>query len=209
MDEPKKKSSVMTTLGSTTHAVTDRELNDFYATDPIAAVCLLGEMERLGKPLPPSIWECACGDGNLGKVFEATGRRVIATDLVDRGYGQGGIDFLSLPIPEVLLGNTAIVTNPPFKHAEAFVRKALAHVSDGGVVAMFLRTLFLESMSRYELFKSYPPRYVMVASRRINCWKPGHENSSSAMSFSWFVWEKGYKGPTELIWFDKEVYKSN
>ena len=46
------------------------------------------------------------------------------------------------------------------------------------------------------------------SSRRVNCWKPtASEDCSSAMSFSWFVWEKGYKGPTHLVWFDKSEYE--
>lgn len=204
-----KTSNVIRTIGSTAHGITGREVNDFYMTDPIAAVCLLEKMQEFGRPLPKNIWECACGNGKLGKVFEASGRNVIATDLIERGYGKSGVDFLTLPVPETLLTNTAIVTNPPFKHAEAFVRKALAHVANGETVAMFLRTLFLESASRLKLFQEHPPRYVMVSSRRINCWQPGQEDSTSAMSFSWFVWEKGYKGSTELVWFDKEIYKGS
>ena len=45
------------------------------------------------------------------EVLEACGHRVVSTDLVDRGYGEVGRDFLAetqLPV-----GVTAIVTNPP------------------------------------------------------------------------------------------------
>lgn len=204
-----KKSSVMTTLGSTAHGLTEREKDDFYMTQPIAATCLAGELEKLGLPLPNVIWECACGNGKLSAEFWQLGHTVVSTDLVDRDYGISGVDFLSLTEPPSSnLTDFAIVTNPPFKHAEAFVRKGLDLVPQGGIVAMFLRTLFLESVSRKKLFEEHPPRYVMVASRRINCWKPtASEDSSSAMSFSWFVWEKGYKGPTQLVWFDKSEYE--
>ena len=56
-----------------------------------------------------NIWECACGSGHLGKVFENHGYNVKATDLVNRGYGQGGVDFLACE--EKFDGD--IVTNPP------------------------------------------------------------------------------------------------
>lgn len=197
--------SVFSTLGATSHSKTEREADDFYATDPVAARCLIGETKRLGLTLPSNVWECACGDGKLSQVFESAGYNVLSTDLVDRGFGKAGVDFLQIPTNTIT--GTAIITNPPFKHAEAFIQKALELAEEGGVVAMFLRTLFLESISRKKLFEENPPRYVMVSSRRINCWKPGHENASSAMSYSWFVFVKGYRGPTELTWFDSNDYK--
>jgi hypothetical protein len=57
-----------------------------------------------------SIWEPACGDGAISKVLEAAGYTVISTDLVDRGYGHGGHDFLKSETP---LGRN-IITNPPY-----------------------------------------------------------------------------------------------
>lgn len=205
----KERNSVMKTLGASSHGTTEREKDDFYMTQPIAATCLAGELDKLGLPLPKVIWECACGNGKLSAEFGRLGHTVISTDLVDRGYGTSGVDFLKLDVlPSTRLTDFAIVTNPPFKHAEAFVRKGLELAPDGAIVAMFLRTLFLESVARKKLFEEHPPRYVMVASRRVNCWKPtASEDFSSAMSFSWFVWEKGYKGATQLVWFDKNEYE--
>ena len=59
--------NVFTTLGASNHAKEEREKNDFYATDNIAAHLLL-ENEPL-----KNIWECACGDGELTKVFDKAG----------------------------------------------------------------------------------------------------------------------------------------
>ena len=64
---------------------TERDAHDFYATDPAAAEWLM-KIEDLA----PDIWECACGDGHLAKVFERHGKRVRATDLIQRSYGIGG-----------------------------------------------------------------------------------------------------------------------
>lgn len=48
-------------------------------------------------------------------LLEADGRRVIASDLLATGYGQGGVDFLHAPVP---FGEdpaqVGVVTNPPF-----------------------------------------------------------------------------------------------
>jgi hypothetical protein len=57
-----------------------------------------------------TIWEPACGDGAISKVLEAAGYDVISTDLIDRGFGQGGVDFLKTT---KALGRN-IVTNPPY-----------------------------------------------------------------------------------------------
>lgn len=63
----------------------DRQAEDYYATDPIAAEWLL-KIEDLKN----DIWECACGEGHLAKVFMDHGKNVRATDLIDRGFGRGG-----------------------------------------------------------------------------------------------------------------------
>ena len=54
--------SVVGCLGTTNGSTKDREENDFYATDPIAAEWLM-KLETLDK----NIWECACGQGHLAK----------------------------------------------------------------------------------------------------------------------------------------------
>ena len=53
-------------------------------------------------------------------VLQRHGREVVSTDLIDRGCGQGGVDFLLQRTAPA----RAIVTNPPFNRAEAFLRHA-------------------------------------------------------------------------------------
>lgn len=190
------KQKVFSTLGASSHSKDEREKDDFYRTDPIAAECLI---RLMGDELPQNIWECACGDGALAEVFKKHGYQVKATDLINRGYGVAGVDFLTND--EKFSG--AIITNPPFKHAESFVRQALEKVHTGDYVCLFLRTLFLEGKARKKLFEQYPPKQVLVSSSRINCSKPSYKGTSSAMSFSWFIWQKGYQGETVVKWFDR------
>src|ERR1700759_147425 len=45
---------------------------------------------------PRRVWEPACGDGGIARPLERGGFRVVGTDLVDRGYGFGGVDFLQV-----------------------------------------------------------------------------------------------------------------
>lgn len=98
-----------------------------------------------------------CGQGHLAKVFTENGFEVKATDLIDRGYGTGGVDFLQCT--EVFHGD--IVTNPPYSLAQEFVEHALQVVSDGHKVCMFLKVQFLEGKSRKKLFTETPPQTCM------------------------------------------------
>ena len=49
------------------------------------------------------------------------GYEVRSTDLIDRGYGEGGIDFLQTT--EMWDGD--ILTNPPYKYAKEFIEHAM------------------------------------------------------------------------------------
>ena len=131
--------------------VSKRQNEDFYATDPIAAEWLL-KIEQLNK----NIWECACGTGSLSKVFEDHGFNVKSTDLIDRGYGTPGIDFLKCF--EKFDGD--IVTNPPYALSTEFIYKALELVNVGCKVCMFLKVQFLEGKNRRKLFDEFPPKTV-------------------------------------------------
>lgn len=184
-------------LGASNHTPEKRQPDDFYATDPLAASLLLDVEEFSG-----NIWECACGQGDLSKVFERAGHVVLSTDLIYRGYGcKESVDFLSY-IGPVFDGD--IITNPPYKHAAEFIEKALAMVSDGHKVAMFLKLLFLEGKSRKSLFKKYPPKTVYVMSGRIRCAKDGNFDKyhQSAVAYAWYVWQKGYTGDPTIKWIN-------
>lgn len=184
--------SVCGCLGAHNECKEDREIHDYYATQPVAAE-LLTEIETLDK----NIWECACGEGHLAKVFESKGFNVKSTDLIDRGYGQGGVDFLKQT--EKFDGD--IVTNPPYKYAQEFIEKALELVTDGHKVCMFLKVQFLEGKARRKMYDLAPPRTVWVSTSRIQCGKNG-EFKGSMVAYAWFIWEKGYKGDTVLKWFN-------
>lgn len=82
-----------------------RTVYEFYPTPPEATRALLAVESFEG-----DIWEPACGDGAISKVLEAAGYQVVSTDLIDRGYGAGGHNFLKSDRP--LAKN--IITNPPY-----------------------------------------------------------------------------------------------
>ncbi|MCD8201973.1 MAG: class I SAM-dependent methyltransferase [Clostridia bacterium] len=188
------RSTVFTCLGSNAVVDSDREQHDFYATEPIAAK-LLTDVEKF----KPTIWECACGKGHLAKVFLEQGYNVLATDLVDRGFGQGGVDFFQQH-PDCT--EMDIVTNPPYKIARQFIEHGLNLLPDGGKLAMFLKLTFLESKERRELFDNQPFRTLYVCSSRIQAAKNGDfvKYGNSAMAFGWYVWEKGFRGDPIIKW---------
>lgn len=172
----------------------DAEANDYYATEP-RAVELLLEQENFSE----RIWEPCCGEGHISKVLDAHGHIVRSTDLIDRGFGAGGQDFLNSP---TVVWNGDIITNPPYKYAKEFVERALDVVAHGCKVAMLLRLTFLEGQSRRDLFRENPPQTVYVSSARLQCAKNGNFEGKSMVAYAWFVWHKGHYGPTHIKWIN-------
>ncbi|HZJ98538.1 MAG TPA: NAD(P)-dependent oxidoreductase [Tissierellaceae bacterium] len=174
----------------------DRVNNDYYATPYEATRAILDK-----EILEGTILEPACGEGHISEVLKEyyPETKVISTDLVDRGYGIGNIDFLKHKF-ENKVDNT--ITNPPFKYAKEFIEKAL-EITNKKVI-MFAKIQLLESENRRELFENYPPKCIYVFSKRINPWRNGSQVDekgkpwSSTMCFAWFVWEVGYEGETVI-----------
>lgn len=175
-----------------------RVKNDFYATPPEATIAILDEIELKGDILEP-----ACGNGMISEVLKERypDSNIVSTDLVDRGYGEGGVDFLKDDFGRKF---DNIITNPPFRYAKEFVERALKLSNDK--VIMFAKIQLLESKKRRDLFDKKPPKYVYVFSERINPWRNGEPLNedgkpwSSTMCFAWYVWEKGYEGEPIARW---------
>lgn len=184
--------NVYATLGASSHSSSERHPEDLYCTHPDAVRALM-QIEQL----PHVIWEPCDGLGHISGTLAQYGYNVRRSDLYTRGRDIEELDFLGYDGEP---WNGAIVTNPPYSHATEFVRKAVETVIDGQKVCMWLRILYLESMERKRLFAEYPPVRVWISSRRIPCGKEG-KFGASAQGFAWYVWQKGYRGATELKWF--------
>ena len=200
------KTSVMSVLGARNYAKEEREVNDFYATDPNALEVFLKALERDNIKLHSNIWECACEECYLSKVFEAHGYNVKSTDLIYRDGGMSEtFDFLAESKPNSW--NGSIITNPPYKYAYEFVEKALDTVTEDNKVAMFLKLQFLEGKKRRKLFDTNPPQTIYVSSSRLLCAKNGEfakmrAGGGSAVAYAWYVWQKGHKGDTIVKWIN-------
>ena len=170
---------------------------DFYPTPKWATYALIDNERFKG-----DIWECACGDGAMSQVLEQTGRRVSSSDLYNRGFGEGGVDFLAAD-----RGADNIVTNPPYNSAEGFVAAGVRQAERK--FALLLRLAFLEGANRANtIFAKCPPARVWVFSERITFYPSGVDpKGSGTTAYAWFVWDKDAPAATELRWF-KPGYKA-
>jgi hypothetical protein len=167
--------------------------DDLYSTPPVAVEALLR-----AENLPRHLWEPAAGRGAIVDVLRAHGHEVLASDLVD--YGQpthfSRRDFLmERKVPD---GCEAIVTNPPFKLADEFVRHALDLCPR---VVMLLRLAFLESERRADILERRGLARVYPFGKRLPMMhRDGWEGrkANSGMAFAWFVWDRAHVGSTEL-----------
>ena len=190
------RSSQFAALGSSNHAELERESHDFYATDPRAVTALAEHMQ-----LPYTIYECACGTGHLAKALTELGHKVIATDLIDRGFGQGSVNFLELEqMPEHC---DCILTNPPYKFTTEFIEHALKILPKGGKAIFLLNVNILAGQSRFKrIYSRGVLKELYLFTKRIVCAKNGDFETykSSAVNYAWFVFEKDFCSSTLLHW---------
>lgn len=170
---------------------------DFFPTPAWATHALIDNEHFEG-----DIWECACGNGAMSDVLGLTGQRVVSSDLHNRGYGEGGVDFLR---SNRRAAN--IVTNPPYNAAEGFVEAGLRKADRK--FALLLRLAFLEGANRQRtIFTGTPPSRVWVFSERITFYPAGAvQKGTGTTAYAWFVWDLENPSPTELKWF-KPGYKA-
>ena len=145
---------------------------DFYPTPPEATAALLNFLR-----LPDlKIWEPACGENDMVNVMRDRGYDVVGTDI------NMGVDFLTTEVPD---GVNWIITNPPFSHAEHFIRRCLEH---GLPFALLLKSQYWHAKKRLDLFREHPPAYVLPLTWRPNFQFKQDDSSSPLMDVMWCVW---------------------
>lgn len=99
-----------------------------------------------------------------------------------------------------------IVSNPPYKHAQAFAGAALQKASkvalllpldwlSGDKRSRWLETTPLETVWVLTPRPSMPPGAVIVA---------GVEPGGGEEDFAWFVWQAGYAGSPRIKWLHRK-----
>jgi hypothetical protein len=172
---------------------------DYFPTPPWATRALFWHaLPELGVRSVGGVWEPARGDGIMAAVIEEFVRGpVVASDLIDYGYGTASVDFLT---HEPLIKPDWTITNPPFRPGLEFTLHALTLAGEG--VAMFVRTQWIESIGRdAKLFRDRPPALLAPFVERVPIVK-GHWNpkKSTATSYAWFVWRMASDEPTRVSW---------
>lgn len=162
-----------------------RNAHDFYS-EPAWAVEGLLDVQRFSG----GVWDPACGKGTIPCVFVAHGfSHVTATDLVSRGFGAGGVDFLRC---DNVQGGDNIVCNPPFNLAEPFLKTALKLARHK--VAFLLRLSWLEGRARRWVYDQTPLAAVHPFAARVSM-PPGDSDvvaKGGAVAFAWFVWDHSH-----------------
>jgi|SRR5712671_2304201 len=168
------------------------EPHDFYIEPQWCSQWLFAVERFQGK-----IWDPACGTGRVADAARSAGHTVDESDLIDRGRGYR-LDFLTS-------GATApnIVSNPPFRIAEAFVKQALK-LADRKV-AMLLPAKWLQGDKRAKWLKGTPLRRVWFLCPRPSM-PPGQvilaggKPGGGREDFVWLVWLHGFDGHAEIRW---------
>lgn len=143
-----------------------------------------------------NVFEPCCASGKMSRVLEKQGYVVISSDIREEDiYGKGGKDFLGF---NELADN--IMTNPPYSIGTEVVIHALEHYSKK--VIMLVRIQFLNGVERKKLYENYPPKRVYVISKRPTLYPSGQPapKNPGTIDYVWIVWDKDYKGATELKW---------
>jgi hypothetical protein len=127
-----------------------RHAADLYETPTDAVAMLLRHTALHGPVLEPS-----AGCGAIVRELRRNGLEVRPSDLYDHRAESAlgietGIDFMSMTS---MSGCRSIVTNPPFKNAEAHVRHALQLLRDRDTLAVLLRMTWIAAKARADLLK--------------------------------------------------------
>ena len=168
---------------------------DNFPTPPWATRALMRHViggDMSGK----SCLEPACGAGHMAKPLAEFFGKVSAQDVANCGFGTVQ-DYRTFETSERW---DWVITNPPFRLAEEFIKRALTHSKEG--CAFLVRTTFVESVGRYQrLFSQCPPSKVAQFVERVPMVKGRLDRkASTATGYCWLVWEKKASEAATMVW---------
>lgn len=197
----------------------DRQEHDFYETPPWVTAALLRRVT-----LRPSVWEPCCGNGSIARVLTDIGHTVVATDLAERSYGQGGIDVYTChQMPD---GCASVITNPPygdggFKRSDhspdpsapapAELLKFTSHLLNlaapvRGQIALLVRLQWISGKRAAALLESSPLQSIIILTHRIQWFNTSADANRGQHNHVWLVFD--YQKPPEqppTIFFEGAV----
>lgn len=145
--------------------VEPRDSADDFPTPPWATRALIKYVVSDQQQLATlTCLEPACGAGHMSKVLRRIFLEGGSSDAYSYGYAPAR-DFLAEPYQERTYD--WVITNPPFRLAERYLLEAFK-VSRIGV-AVLARTVFLESVGRYNaLFRKTPHEICTICQAGAN-----------------------------------------
>lgn len=189
-------------MQNTSHAVMAQRVEpddspDDFPTPPWATRALCEHVLERESLSELACLEPACGRGYMAKPLTEYFQQVEAADAFHYGFAPVR-DFLEYPYETG--SHDWVITNPPFRLAEAFVLRALTVARRG--VAILARTVFLESVGRHEaLFSRTPPSAFAQFVERVPMVRGRlDQKASTATGYAWLVWDKSYTGSPLLKW---------
>jgi hypothetical protein len=177
----------------------EREGQDFYATPAWVTEALLRHVTLRGP-----VWEPCCGDGAMSSVLAAHGHQVVSTDIVDRGFGTSGVDFLACR--DVPAGCRSIVTNPPYgdsgshtgqSRSPSAMRGFLTHAlmltaSVQGQLALLVRLQWIAGRRVAEVMSAAPFAAVIVLTQRIRWFDMAERTNAAQHHHAWVVFDHAH-----------------
>ncbi len=179
-----------------------RDSLDFFPTPPWATRALCERIIPWLGTADMSVWEPACGEGDMARPLAEYFASVYASDVHDYGHGRR-VDFLLdwEAAPQHRGGPVDwIITNPPFRLAEEFAQHAIAEARVG--VALLVRTSFLETAGRLaRLFGPTRPALILQFAERVPMFKGRLDRSgSTATAYCWVIWLVDVESRTLFDW---------
>jgi len=189
------------------------EDGDFFPTHPGITLALLQH-----ELFPGTVWEPACGQGDISRVLEEQGYQVHSTDLFHRGYGLSRFDFFGFS--EMPICCESLITNPPFKTVDRLGNKRtttdwinhIGFLSDNWKMcklqkaALLLKTTAVAGKKRSVALKRAGFCRLLQFRGRLQFEKeklPGDNGPQGMMEFAWFIFERGFQGEPSIRWIDE------
>ena len=189
---------------SSTARGAERVESDFYPTPQDLADHVASDLRELWAPVEGTLHllDPGAGTGRITRALRSSFRRdhIVSLelpdqhrfeDLVNSGASAVVEDDYLMPC-ESYGPFDLIVANPPFTHAEAFVRRSLSLMRDReeSTVAMLVRLGFLASKEREDLFATFPHDAMRVCVPRPNFQEGQPEKHGDSADYAFLFWGK-------------------
>jgi hypothetical protein len=178
----------------------ERDPNDCYIEEHWVNNAMFAAVRLVGGFVDP-----ACGLGRIVEAGRAAGIYAIGSDLIARGWpGQTySADFLAndwaeeFALRHPMSGIANVVCNPPYKHAEAFMRIALAFAPRK--VVMLLPAKWAQGDTRSRWLETTPLRKIWYLTPRpsmlpLAAVLADAKPRGGRVDYAWFEWDRAHVG---------------